>query len=147
MIVSTSLSMCSNEKYLMFILVPLPTVLVIFCGNHWRSGVWSFWVKVTSSFPIIFDEILFVSSFGTLLSSQECSAYYFELRLSIYSCCFLSTAAVLIVVFISTDSFCWGSNYSIFCAVFQILYQMEYPWLHILDHVYHTYDQKNHYES
>ena len=62
-----------------------------------------------------------------------------------YSCCFFSSDAVLIVVFISTDQSCWEINNSVFRVVCHICYHMEYPWFQIFDHIYHASDQNINY--
>ena len=44
--------------------------------------------RVTTWYPTIFDENVFVPSFGTVVSYERHSASCFELRWSIYSCLF-----------------------------------------------------------
>ena len=55
-------------------------------------------VRISTSFPMSFDKKLFVSYFGTLVSSERHSSSCFELRWSISLCFFLLTSAILICV-------------------------------------------------
>ena len=55
-------------------------------------------MRVTTLFSMVFDENLFISSFGTLVSSERHNNSCSELRWSISSCLFLATSAVLLLV-------------------------------------------------
>ena len=43
-------------------------------------------------------------------------------------------------IILVTASVFWKRNSSIFCVVCKIFYQMEYPWIQILDHIDNAYN-------